>query len=493
MENVMFDKNFVASALSDGQILYDTFPEECNLSIDTRTLQKGDIFIAFSGNQVDGHDFIYDAFEKGAAGIIINKDKKDLLTKLDKNFLQKKLVLLVSDTYQALYKLAAKWRAQFNIPIIGITGSIGKTSTREMVTNILTLKGKKFVATSGNYSSLIGLALSILKMREQHEAGIFEVGISQRGDMSRAVEILKPTIASIITVGHSHMEGLGSLQDIAAEKRLIFKYFKPDSIGIVNGDQEVLARVGYMHPVIKFGAKSINQVQARKVRINSDHISFILKLYKNKYPVHLHSCHEGRLFNALAAASICYLLQIEDHFIVKGIQQQLTVESRFESLPLKNGKGTIIDDCYNASPESVKAALLAVEQVKTEAYKVAVLGDMLELGVDNSFWHRQIGRFLRKTPSIKEVILVGKLIKAAEALVPENVHVTHVDFVNEVIPLLKKLEKQELLVLVKGSHGMHLSDIVDELAQRPVSFTAAKKGADVLLDGELLNKQISTQ
>ncbi|KKP94851.1 MAG: UDP-N-acetylmuramoyl-tripeptide-D-alanyl-D-alanine ligase [candidate division TM6 bacterium GW2011_GWE2_36_25] len=489
----MFDKNFVASALSDGQILYDVFPEELNLSIDTRTLQKGDIFIAFSGNQADGHDFICDAFEKGAAGIIINKDKKDLLNKLDKNFLQKKLVLLVNDTYQALYKLAAKWRAQFNIPIVGITGSIGKTSTREMVANILNLKGKSFVATSGNYSSIIGLALSILKLRKYHEVGVFEVGISQRGDMNRSVDILKPTIAAIITVGHSHMEGLGSLQDIATEKRLIFKYFKQDSIGIVNGDQDVLARVGYIHPVIKFGAKSINQVQARKVHINSDHISFILKLYKNKYAVRLQSSHEGRLFNALAAASICYLLHIEDQFIVKGIQQPLNVGSRFEFLPFKKGKGTIIDDCYNASPESVKAALLALEQVKTEACKVAVLGDMLELGVDSSFWHRQIGRFLRKTPSIAEVILVGKWIKAAQDLVPLHMHVTYVESVDQISSLLDKMMKKELLVLVKGSHGMHLSTIIDELAQRPVSFTAAKKDADVLLDEQLLDKQISMQ
>jgi UDP-N-acetylmuramoyl-tripeptide--D-alanyl-D-alanine ligase len=491
MENVMFDKKFVTSVLSDVQVLYDVFPAECTFSIDTRTLQKGNVFIAFKGQQVDGHDYIADALKKGAAGLIINKEMQGVLTSIDAEILKSKMILLVSNTYQALYKLAAKWRLQYKIPVVGITGSVGKTSTREIVTHILSLKGKRVVATGGNYSSLIGLSLSLLKMRDHHEIGVFEVGISQRGDMSRAVDILKPTIAAITMIGHSHMEGLGSFQDIAIEKRLVFKGFKADSVGIINGDQGVLARVGYSHPVLRFGFKSTNQIQARKVRVVGDRMNFILKLYKEKYAIKLRGCNEGRIVNSLAAASICHRLRIEDKIIIEGIQSAQPFKSRFEFLPFKTGKGWLIDDCYNASPESVKAALLGLEQIKSNAQKVAVLGDMLELGVDSSFWHRQIGRFLRKTSSIKKVFLVGKWIKDAQALIPESISVVHVEKAEEVLPLLKQFSQNELFLLVKGSRGMHLNVIVDALSERPFSFAAATKDSEVMVDEKFSDKQIS--
>ncbi len=488
----MFDKKFITSVLPDAQILCDFFPSDFVFSIDTRTLKVGDIFIAFQGQSTDGHNYIVEALDKGAAGLIINNSRQDLLNKIDKDLLKEKFILLVHDTYQALYKLAKAWRTKFDYPVVGITGSVGKTSTREMVTNVLSLQKKSFVATSGNYCSLIGLALSILRMRDHHEVGVFEIGISKRGEMGQAVDILRPTIAAITSVGHSHMEGLGSLQDIANEKRLIFKYFKADSVGIVNGDQSYLSDIGYMHPVIKFGAKSTNQVQARKIRINSDQITFLLKLYRNKYAVRLQSSHEGRVVNALAAASICYLLHVDEQVIVDGVQLPITIGSRFEFLPLKGGNGFVINDCYNASPESVKAALLAIDHIKTKAYKVAVLGDMLELGVDSSFWHRQIGRFLRKTPSIQEVFLVGKWIRAAQILIPAGIKVTLVENLKEISDFVHTLAQRELLILIKASHGMNLDVVVDEIAQRPISFAGAKKVSEDLLvqhDMQIVNNE----
>jgi len=488
----MFDRKFISSALPEADVLYDTFPEEWAFSIDTRTLKKGDIFVAIDGQKTDGHNYVVDAVEKGAAGLIIDSAKKKSLEKINKKLLKNKLVILVGDTYQAVYRLAKVWRANFNIPVVGITGSIGKTSTREMVTNILQQKEKKFVATWGNYSSLLGLSLSLLKIRDHHEIGVFEVGISKRGDMSRAVDILRPTVAVITAVGHSHMEGLGALTDIASEKRIIFKYFNDDMVGIVNGDQAPVADVGYMHPVLKFGAKSTNQIQARKIRVNSDQITFILKIYKNKYPVCLQSSHEGRVVNALAAASICQLLNIDDQTIVEGLQRPLTVGRRFEWLPLKNGKGVLIDDSYNASPESLRAALLAVEHIKTEAYKIAVIGDMLELGVDSAFWHRQIGRFLRKTSSIQEVILVGKRVKSAETVIPSGIKVSLAKTSEEALSIVKKFNKKELLILIKGSRDMHLNAIVDVLAKRPISFSGAKRMSDESLKEEPLSKQVYT-
>lgn len=471
----MFDKKFVLSVLPDAQILHGEFPHEIMVSIDTRTLSAGDIFVALSGSVADGHEFIKRALDKGAAGVIMNIDKRAILDTCDQALLKTKLVILVKDTYQALYKLAAAWRAQFTYPVIGITGSIGKTSTKETLSNIINLTGKPFIATPGNYSSLLGLSLSLLRMRDYHTVGIFEVGISKRGEMSQCADVLRPTIAAIIYVGHSHVEGLGSLADIAAEKRHIFKHFKTDSIGIINGDQSVLAHVGYMHPVLKFGIKSTNQLQARKIRVNSDHSDFILKIYHTKYQVRLASPHEGAIYHALAAASIARILGIDDATIVAGVSQPLAVAGRFQQLPLNAGNGMIINDCYNASPESIKASLLAVETIKTQAYKVAVLGDMLELGVDSAFWHRQIGRFLRKTPSIQELILVGTCVKETQSLVPAGITCSVVETVEGAIKRLRELHDRELLVLVKASRGMHLDRIVDTFAKKSTSFAGAKR------------------
>jgi len=469
----MFDKKFVLSTLPDAKIVHDVFPQELSISIDTRSLVEGDIFIALAGARVDGHNFVEQAVQKGAAGIIINSDKQNILKNLPQDQLQKMVVIVVKDTYKALLELARAWRAQFTYPVIGITGSIGKTSTKEMLAHIISLTGKPFVATAGNYSSLLGLALSLLRMRTEHTLGIFEVGISKRGEMAQAVEMLKPTLAAITFIGHSHSEGLGSLSDICNEKRNIFKYFKSDSVGIINGDQALLAHIGYAHPVIKFGAKSTNQIQARKVRTTSDHTDFILKIYKNKYQVRLNNPHDGAVYHALCAAGIAQLLGIEHELIVRGVSMPIQMSGRFQQLPLANGNGTVIHDAYNASPESVKAALLAVETIKTDAYKIAVLGDMLELGVDSPFWHRQVGRFLRKTPSIQEVVLVGVMIKAAQQLMPPTIKCSMVDTADQAISHLNAM-KQELLVLVKASRGIGLEQVVDGLTKK-AQFSGAKR------------------
>lgn len=477
-EKVMFNKKFVSNALPHAQVLYSTFPSYAHICIDSRTLKRGDIFVACVGSKQDGHNFVGQAFAQGAAGAIIQNDKHDCLKTVSNDILRKSLVISVQDTCQALYELATAWRMQFTYPVIGITGSVGKTSTREIICNILHAAQRPFVATAGNYNSLLGLAISIFNMRPEHTAAIFEVGISRRGEMMCASDMLKPTSGAIINIGHSHMEGLGSLTDIATEKRDLFKHFKPESIGVINGDQPILANVGYTHPVIRCGAKSTNQIQARKIRINSDHSTFILKLYKNKYAVRVNSCHEGRIFNALTAAGVCWVLGIEAAHIIQGIQEPFTIQKRFELLPLKNHHGSIINDCYNASPESMRAAILAIEHIKTQAYKIAVLGDMLELGVDSSFWHRQIGRSLRKAPSIQEVILVGTLMQAARELVPHHIKTTHVQTTQEALSYLQTIRKNPVLILIKASLGMHFENIVEPLVQRPLSFAGAKRATD---------------
>jgi len=464
-----FDEHFLKVTLSEFSIINKKFPKDAHFSVDSRTIEKGNIFIALQGNNFDGHMAIEDALKKGSSGIFLEDKKKKVLDKIDAKLLQNKLIVSVPNTLEALIKLATAWRSQFDFPVVAITGSIGKTTTKEMVSNILEINGTKHIASYKNQNTKIGLSLNILKMRSDHKAAIFELGISKRNDMSQLADILKPTTALITCIGHSHMEGLGSLTDIASEKRQVFKYFNEDSIGIVNGDQPILANVAYDHPVIKFGSKTTNQIQARKIHIGNGQISFILKMYKNKYRVVINNTHSGGVFNALAAATIAHLLSVPNEVIVKGIQIPIVVSSRFEKLNIKENKGILISDCYNASPESMKASLFALEQIDTNAKKIAILGDMLELGVNSPFWHRQLGRVLRKAPSVKHVILVGENVTWAKKTMPIGISVEHVQNWKKAISKLENILVDESLVLVKGSNSMNLTNLVDHFTSEKTS------------------------
>jgi UDP-N-acetylmuramoyl-tripeptide--D-alanyl-D-alanine ligase len=257
------------------------------------------------------------------------------------------------------------------------------------------------------------------------------------------------------------MEGLGSLVDIGAEKRDIFKYFKEDNIGLINGDQPLLSHVSYTHPIIKFGCKTINQIQARKINVQNNTITFILKIYNKKYSITLQSNHTGRIYNVLATVAVGYLLNIPYDIIIKTIQMSLTIKSRFEQLSLRNDKGILIDDCYNASPESMKAALLAFEKLKINGQKIAVLGDMLELGVNSPFWHRQLGRVLRKVSSLQRVILIGDHIKWTKKTAPARLDIEMYPSWQEAMGRIEQLEGP-IALLVKGSRGMRLNELVEK-------------------------------
>lgn len=460
-----FNQQFISSVVPEARFLGTPMQTFSGVSIDSRLITKGELFVAIKGNYVDGHDYINEAVKKGAAGFLMHHEKENLLQKIDAATRKNLFIILVPNPQEALIALATAWRAQFSIPVVGITGSIGKTSTKEMLANIVKLAGKNVIASQGNQNTAIGLAINILRMRADHEIALFEMGVSKRGEMARMAEIVKPTTAIITAIGHSHMEGLGSLSDIANEKRDIFKYFKESNIGVINGDTPILSTISYNHPIVKFGCKTTNQVQARKIQTNTTATTFVLKLYKERHKIILDTNHLGRVFNALASAAAAYLLEIPSEIIVKGIQVPLHISGRFESTKLKAAKGILINDCYNASPESMKAALLAFEKVESKGQKIAVLGDMLELGVNSPFWHRQLGRFLRKVPSLNHVILVGDMVKWTKATVPVGITFEHVPSWKEAIDVVKKRLDREAAILVKGSNGMNLSHLVTELIE----------------------------
>ncbi len=461
-----FDENFIRQAVSDVSFV-GTLPQQPLFVVDSRSVQKDTIFVALQGEHCDGHSFIIDALHKGAAGALIAADKKKVwYEQIQKEGFAHKLLIIVPDPLHALIAMATAWRKQFHCPVIGITGSMGKTSTKEAIAALLKGAGKSFIASIGNQNTQIGAAINVLRMRSNHEVAVFEMGVNRRGEMAAIAQIVRPTIGIITSVGHAHMEGLGSLNDIAVEKRDIFKYFTEENIGIINGDQLLISQVSFAHPVIKFGCKTTNQVQARKIRMINGETHCLLKIYKNKYHIALPKTHAGAITSALIAATVGHILAIEHATIIKAIQEPIIIAGRFEKRKLKNGKGIIINDCYNANPESMKAALAAFQSLDTTLPKVAVLGDMLELGVNSPFWHRQIGRFLRKVPSLKKVLLVGNLVEWTEKMLPIGVQALRVANWQEARDRLPEfIGNQEVMVLVKASRGIGLSNLVDHFTK----------------------------
>lgn len=463
---IRFDEQFIRNVISHVSI-FGTIPPELEFSVDSRSLSTQTIFVALKGTRQNGHSFLVDAFKNGAAGALISIDKREECQQiLKENQLEKKLLIVVPDPLEALIAFATAWREQFDIPIIGITGSVGKTSCKEAIAQLLKTARMEFIASRGNQNTLIGAALNMLRLRSHHQVGVFEMGISRRGEMALLAKVVKPTIGIITSIGHSHMEGLGSLQDIALEKRDIFKYFTEKNIGIVNGDQPLSAMVSYPHPIIKFGSKTTNQIQARKVRVVDAHIRCVLKVYKDKYNVVLEKPHAGAITSALVAAAVSHILLIPHDILCEAVQKPVVIPGRFERRALRSGRGAVISDCYNANPESVKAALSAFQNIETGAFKTVVLGDMLELGVNSPFWHRQIGRFFRKAPSLKKVILVGNLVQWVEKTLPLGVLVERVQTWQEATKLIDKIAPaQNHLILVKGSNGVGLLNLVDHCAK----------------------------
>lgn len=462
---MQLDKEFVKNALSNAQMINGDFAPNSSFSVDTRTLQPGDVFVALQGHNVDGHQFIGDALAKKASGLLVAQTKRAELEALHGSALQSVKILYVEDTLAALVNLAKEWRSKFTYPVVGITGSVGKTSTKEMVANILRTSGEPFYVSYGNQNTIIGVALNILKMRPGYKAAIFEVGISERGAMSKIADMLRPTYALITGIGHAHMQGLGSLGDVAAEKRAIFSCFSDANIGIVNGDQDVLASISYAYPVLKFGFKTSNQIQARKISIKNNVITFVAKIYKKKYSIMLQGSHEGAVMNALAALSIAHMIDIPTEVAIDGVQKPLVVQGRFEFCDTAD-HGVFVNDTYNANPESVKAGLLAFNAYESEYSRIVVLGDMLELGVDGAFWHRQIGRFLRKISGVKHLILVGPMSQWIKKTAPLGLSIEHFETWQQALPAIKKVTTPKTITFVKASKGVGLQNIIDALPMK---------------------------
>lgn len=457
------DELFITTVIPEAQFCGKGVCALDRCVVDSRLVKPGDIFVACKGAFVDGHSFVEDAVKHGATGLMIAISQKQCLDVLSVDAREQVRVIMVPQVEAALVLLAKVWRAQFTCPVVGVTGSIGKTTTKELIAKMVTQSGSLCLMSAGNYNTVLGASLTLLKLKKEHACAVLEMGISLRGEMAQLADLIRPTHGVITTIAHQHMDGLGTLTDIAAEKRALFTYFKPDNIGFINGDQPLLANVSYSHPVVKFGLKTTNQIQARRVTSTGVSTSCTLKLYGDRYRLVLPTPHRGRLTNALAAAAVAYFLNVPHQVIQEVLASGEDVPGRFQAMPLCSGKGVLINDSYNANPESMKEALMAFDRLEVQGAKIAVLGDMLGLGAHTVFWHRQLGRSLQKTSTIRRAIFVGDAIRAIEQTVPRGLPYTIVSSWQEAVEILNDYVKDEVAILVKASHGVGLQNIVDAL------------------------------
>lgn len=443
--------------------------EVLGVELDSRRLQEGYLFIATKGERADGHSFIPQAFEKGCYAVVCEKLPEALAGPC----------VLVEDSFKALQDIAAYYRQQLAVKVVGITGSVGKTSTKEVIFSVLSEK-YKVLKTEGNYNNEIGLPLTVLKIREEHEVAVLEMGINHFGEMHRLSRIAKPDVCVITNIGQCHLEFLIDRDGILRAKTEIFDFMNPDGVVCLNGDDDKLAAVELVHgkrPVF-FGKTDFCDVIARDIEnlgldgskaIIEDKTAALSAGNETKeavcsYSIRLYVPGEHMVLNALAAIAVGRALGLTSTEMADGIAKTGTVGGR--SNIIRDDKLTVIDDCYNANPVSMKAAIELLETAKTR--KAALLGDMFELGENEIPLHAEVGRFLADK-KIDVLICVGPLAKeiynaalerAAETKEIKKPECFWYQTKKELMENIHQLIKKDDTILVKASHGMGFSELV---------------------------------
>lgn len=417
---------------------------------DSRLIEDGFLYIPFVGARVDGHDFINQVFDKGALCTLSEKDLANV----------KGPYIKVESTAQALKDIAEFYREQLDCKIIGITGSVGKTSTKEIIASVLE---EKFhvLKTEGNYNNEIGMPLTILKIRDYHDIAVIEMGISDFEEMHRLAKVSKPDVCVITNIGTCHLENLGDRDGVFKAKTEIFDYAKENCFVVLNGDDDKLRNIKEVNgsTPIFFGIETdqnvcIEKYQTIGVKGTEATIRYFDKTFDTVIPIpgfHM-------LYNAMAATCIGVHFGMTLEEIDTGIRKLKAIGGRNNIFDAKGM--TIIDDCYNANPMSMKASLQVL--CSAEGRKVAILGDMFELGAGEVEMHRQVGE-TAKLLGIDVVVCIGELAKniyygASEGNSSALYFKTKDEFFTKMDSILEKGDT----VLIKASNGMKFKEIVEK-------------------------------
>jgi UDP-N-acetylmuramoyl-tripeptide--D-alanyl-D-alanine ligase len=430
------------------------------VSTDSRTLAAGSLFVPLAGARYDGHDYIGQAAGAGAAGVLIQRGRESLLEKIA----GETAVLSVEDTLTALGDLARFWRARFDVPVVAITGSSGKTTTKEMAATIMGQE-KHLLKNEGNLNNLVGLPLTLLQMNETHEVAILEMGTNRRGEIARLTEISGPTVGLITNVGPAHLEGLKSLETIREEKGDLFRVMDGRGTAVINLDDEALAPWAerWKGRKITFAIEADADVTASRIAHEGERGTiFTLVMDGLSRDILLPVLGFHNVSNALAAAAASSAAGVSFDTICQGLMAFRPVGGRMEVWRLKNG-GYLVDDTYNANPASVAVALKTLQSLRGECKSIVILGDMLELGMEAEKYHEEIGRVVADT-GVSKAYLRGDFTKAlAKGAMKRGMKGDQVIIdlnTEETAAQLKVCMKAGDWVLVKGSRKMKMEEIV---------------------------------
>jgi UDP-N-acetylmuramoyl-tripeptide--D-alanyl-D-alanine ligase len=441
-----------------------------SISTDSRSIRRGDLFVALKGENFDGHEFVPAVLAKGAAGAIVHdayrwEGKKMRTGGMNR---QEPFLFGVKDPLFAYQQLATHHRCRFNIPIVAVTGSNGKTTTKDMVAAVLAQRWRT-LKTEGNFNNRIGVPHTLFRLTARHQAGVIEMGVDRRGQTTRLCEIVRPTIGLITNIGPDHLEFFGSMEGSAQAKAELLDLLPADGTAVLNADDsyfDYLAARAHCR-VISFGL-------SEKADIRASHVSsdvrrgttFGLWLPGKSRPISVVIKVPGvhNVTNAVAAAAVGFALNLPGTLIAHGLARFRPAAMR--SQVIAHHGVHVINDCYNANPASMKAALQVLADWKPARQRVAVLGDMLELGRETQHMHREVGRFAAGL-ALSRLIVCGDLSRemaagARQAGMPHE-NLVELPDASSAADLLKKTVRQGDVILVKGSRGMKMEQIVQVL------------------------------
>lgn len=437
------------------------------ISIDSRTIKNGDLFVAIKGDVFDGHDFVEEAVKKGACGAIVDEGYPASGSRLKNT-----VILSVHDTLLALQEMAIFYRRKFSLRVTGITGSNGKTTTKEMLWSILRQK-YNVLKNEGNLNNHIGVPLTLLRLNSSHQMAVIEMGISARGELSRLSQIAAPDSAVITNIGPTHLEKLEKIENVAEAKGEILKFIPSHGFCILNRDDKFfdVFKAKSAGRVISFGISSEADVHIESYDTaaqgkSADSTTFKLICPSGKTEVNLHTIGLHNIYNALCSAAAAYAHGISLADIKSGLEEFTPV--RMRSAVEKVGDIYIINDTYNANPASMVAAIDMLKTFKAGNRRFAVIGDMLELGENTIMAHRDLGIYIAGTAA-DGLIAVGDFAGyVAEGAVEAGMNEHYVKAFNDYPQTLEQIKEWITtgdIVLVKGSRGMKMERIVEGLKE----------------------------
>ncbi len=427
------------------------------VSIDSRTLKKGMVFFALSGDRYDGHSFLGEVFEKGAAGAVVDEKKVSL-----NEYGNGKILLKVADPLRALQDVASYYRRKFNVPIISVTGTNGKTTTKEMIAAVLSTR-YRVVKSPGNLNNHIGVALSVCSWSRDDEYAVVEMGANHFGEIYRLCEIARPTHGLITNIGKGHLEFFGSEEGVARAKSELLQFLGNNGKAFLNGDDQYLFHLrDLVRDTVTYGFS--NRCDIRAYDLGADESGFpSMKVGEKKIKIFIPGRYN--LINGLAAAAVGRSFGISWEAIQKSLESYRPMKKRMEVIELSGT--TIINDTYNANPVSVQHALSALSDMKKIRRKIVVLGDMLELGKSSETEHKKIGELIAEL-GIDIFFSYGAEMEAASKRAKElGVDVVeHFDSKTELGARLQQIIKEDDGILVKGSRGMKMEEVVEMLQEK---------------------------